>query len=210
MNIMSSILLDFDGVIIQNKNIASFVATKSEQFIAKKYNLSCRESKKVNTVFYKTHGHTAIGIDPKKYREHILEYNDYVFSNINYSSLKHMITKQDEYNLTKLVCKNAIKKYGLFTNAPLTWCENICWMGNVDIYDFIEDTQCFTSDDGLIKPKKHIYDYVESELINDKTIYFVDDNKMNFDEIATNDRWRTFLFKPNQMDLHSVLKGLVS
>lgn len=210
MNIMSSILLDFDGVIINNTNISSFVASKSEQFIAKKYNLSSHKSKQLNRVFYKTHGHTAIGVDPKEYESHILDYNHYVFANIDYSNLKNMITMKDKHNIKQLASSLEGEKYGLFTNAPISWCENICWAANMDIYDFIDDTKCFTSDNGLIKPKKKIYNLVESELKNDRTIYFIDDNEINFKEILHNDKWKTGLFKPNEQDLCLFLKALTS
>lgn len=167
------------------------------------------KSKQVNRVYYKTHGHTAIGVDPLNYKQHILEYNDFVFSNVNYAHLKHNITKDNEDALKRLTSSIKDEKYGLFTNAPLSWCENICWSANVDIYSFIDDTRCFTSDDGLIKPKKQIYEYVESEL-NDEHICFIDDNEINFKEISNKNRWETLLFNPYEQNLCSLLESLTS
>lgn len=199
----SNLLLDFDGVVIRNERIAAIVKNKSESFIAKKYNLTKSQSARVNRVFYKTHGHTAIGVDPNNYKQHVLEYNDYVFSDMEYSLLREYITPTDVRSLRNVVSLK--RKYALFTNAPISWCENMCALAHVDLYDFIDPSRCFASDEGLIKPKKEIYDRVEESLENH--IYFIDDSAINLEAVRDRDRWSTTLLRPDE-DLSSRLTDL--
>jgi FMN phosphatase YigB (HAD superfamily) len=199
----SNLLLDFDGVVVRNERIGAIVKDRSESFIAKKYNLTKSQSARVNRVFYKTHGHTAIGVDPENYKQHVLEYNDYVFSNLDYSLLRAYITPTDVRSLRNVVSHK--KRYGLFTNAPISWCENMCALAHIDLYDFIDPSSCFTSDEGLIKPKKEIYDHVEESLENN--IYFIDDSAINLEAVGDRDRWSTTLLGPDE-DLSSRLIDL--
>lgn len=200
----SNLLLDFDGVVIRNERIAAIIKDKSESFIAKKYNLTKSQSARVNRVFYKTHGHTAIGVDPENYKQHVLEYNDYVFSELDYSRLRAYITPTDVRSLRNVVSLK--RRYGLFTNAPISWCENMCVLAHVDLYDFIDPSRCFTSDEGLIKPKKDVYDHVEESTL-ENLIYFIDDSAINLEAVRDRDRWSTTLLRPDE-DLSSRLTDL--
>jgi len=187
----SSVLLDFDGVLIKNKHISNFVETKSIEYIQKKFNKSTKASKAINTYFYKTFGHTAIGINPKHYQENILEYNEFVFGDIDYRTIDNMMTLNDKLSFRKLQ-KYGKKSFGLFTNAPIDWCENICALANTDIYDYVDEEKRFTSNDGLIKPQREIYQFVEDTLLpTNEKIHFVDDNIINFKCIIDNDKWQT-------------------
>jgi FMN phosphatase YigB (HAD superfamily) len=97
-------------------------------------------------------------------------------------------------------------KFGLFTNAPKEWCENILMFANMDMYDVFDEEMCFSSNDGLIKPKKEIYDFVETKLDDVDVIHFIDDNKMNFKEIITNQKWSThWLQNTRYSNLHTYL-----
>ena len=188
----SSVLLDFDGVLIKNKHISHLIETKSIEYIQKKYNKSMKASKIINTYFYKTFGHTAIGVNPEHYQNNILEYNEFVFDNIDYQTIDNMITLSDKLTLRKLN-RYGHKRFGLFTNAPIDWCQNICALAKVDLYDFVDEEKCFTSNDGLIKPKQEIYQFVEDRLSSspNEKIHFIDDNIINFKCIIDNEKWQT-------------------
>jgi len=186
----SSVLLDFDGVLIKNKHISHLIETKSIEYIQKKYNKSMKESKSVNEYFYKTFGHTAIGVNPQHYRNNILEYNEFVFKNIDYQTIDSMMTLNDRLTLRKLK-RYGHKRFGLFTNAPIDWCENICALAKVNLYDFVDEEKSFTSDDGLIKPKRDIYQFVENTLSStNEKIHFIDDNIINLQCLTDNDKWQ--------------------
>jgi FMN phosphatase YigB (HAD superfamily) len=115
-----------------------------------------------------------------------------------------MMTEYDVIQLNYL--KNYSFKFGLFTNAPQEWCENIFMIAGMDIYDVIDEEICFSSNDGLVKPKKEAYEFVESKLKNVDMIHFIDDNKINFKEIITNKRWAThWLHNTRYFNLHTYL-----
>ncbi|QOI90246.1 hypothetical protein QKU58_gp085 [Pyramimonas orientalis virus] len=187
MSSTSTILLDFDGVVINNANISKYITHQSNVFIQKKYNKTYDKAKVLNKKMYTTHGHTAIGLDVKNPAQHVLDYNEFIFQNMDYTLIHNLLTKEDVTNLNYLV--DYPETFGLLTNAPISWCENICMLANVDMYSIFEHDQCFGSDTGLIKPQKAIFDYVESNIDNKKKLHFIDDNKMNFKELCNNERW---------------------
>lgn len=197
----SSVLLDFDGVLIKNKHISNLIETKSIEYIQKKYNKSIKASKTINTYFYKTFGHTAIGLNQHDYRNNILEYNEFVFENMDYQTIDNLMTLNDRLLLREFK-KYDRKHFGLFTNAPIAWCENICSLAQIDLYAFVEEEKSFTSDDGLIKPQNEIYQFVEDTLIKNEEIHFIDDNLINFKCIVDNDRWKPHLLDKS-IDFHS-------
>lgn len=197
----SSVLLDFDGVLIKNKHISDLIETKSIEYIQKKYNKSMKASKVINTYFYKTFGHTAINPNQHNYRYNVLEYNEFVYSNMDYNTIDNMMTLNDRLSLREFQ-KYGNKQFGLFTNAPIAWCENICSLAQIDLYTFVAEEHCFTSNDGLIKPEKEIYEFVENTMITNESIHFIDDNVINFKCIVDNDRWKTHHLNKST-DFHS-------
>lgn len=203
----SSILLDFDGVLIKNKNLGKLIEQKSIEFIKHKYSKSLHECTLVNTHFYKTYGHTALGLDTSNYKQNILDYNQFVFSKLDYNELANMITDSDKELLSRM--KEYSYSFGLFTNAPLSWCENICHIAGTDIEHFIDDTKLFTSDNGLIKPKDEFYTHVENKLKKDKTIHFIDDSLINLNGIiASNPKWVTHHIDTS-INLHCYLENMI-
>lgn len=209
---MSHILLDFDGVIVKNKYLNDFITTKSNLFVQKYYNKKqLYKCKKINKHFYKTYGHTALGFNPikkKDYTQDILDYNEFVFSDINYDHIKDHITFYDICNIKKLLTYKS--KFGLFTNAPISWCENICSITDTDIYEFIDFDKCFTSDNGLVKPNRECYEIIEEKLIYDDTVInFIDDSYINFKNISSNDKWNPIIFDSNIMTLTDHLNNLL-
>jgi FMN phosphatase YigB (HAD superfamily) len=200
----STILLDFDGVVIDNNHINKYITHKSIQFIQKKYHKGYKKATVLNKQLYSSCGHTAIGIDSDNYKQNVLDYNEYVFSNINYDEIRNLLVHADLIHMKKLC--NYSFKFGLFTNAPIEWCENILMLANVDLYEVMDGDLCFSSNEGLVKPKKESYKNVESKLYNVDKIHFIDDNKMNFKEIIENEKWSThWLNTSRYINLHTYL-----
>lgn len=192
-----NILLDFDGIVIRNQTIGKIIEQKSIDFVQSKLNISHRNSKYINRFLYKTYGHTANGIakyTSERLDDVVYDYNDYVFNNINYKDLSSYLIKNDKDRIDTLmqtIAKTYDNKYGLFTNAPISWCENLLSCLQMDIYDIIDYDKVYTSDEGDLKPNLTMYNYIESEL-ND-TIYFIDDSYVNLSPVLNNDRWKTYL-----------------
>ena len=181
---MKTLLFDFDGVLIKNSKLESIIEDKSVEFISKRLH-NPPNPKDLNRDFYRNFGHTAIGLKyhiKKKHKlqldcnEYINDYNEYVFSNINYDDLKTYISKEN---------------VGIFTNAPSTWCENIAMLMDFDIYEHVNEDFMFTSNEGLVKPILSSYNNVEEKINTD--ILFIDDSIQNLLPILYNDRWDLYL-----------------
>lgn len=194
-------LLDFDGVIINNAFVNQFVVNKSIKYVQYKFKLKSREdAKKVNHYIYKTFGHSSL-TSSRDNTSSILEYNEYVFKNINYEMLSTYMTFQDKKNIRDMLTyKDTL--FGLFSNAPLTWCENICAIADVDMYEFIDSTYCFTSDVAMIKPLKPMYEYVDASIPSSiKKIHFVDDSHVNICNVPRSmTRWELYHLDTSKYD----------
>ena len=186
------VLLDFDGVLINNPIISKYITEKSAHFVRRKYKLRSRcEAINLNKFIYKNYGHSALSYNREDDTSNILEYNDFVFKSINYSLINNCMTLQDKCDIRNM--KVYGKKFGLFTNAPLSWCLNICALADVDMYDFIDEKYCFTSNAGLLKPKLEAYENVEANVLPEyEKIRFVDDNLINLEPIASNPLWISY------------------
>lgn len=191
-----NILLDFDGIILRNDKIGKIIEQKSINFVHERLNSSYSKSKYINKYLYKTYGHTANGVavyTSEKQEDVILDYNNFVFNNIDYKHISSYLTKNDKQRVDMLshqtkVCNH---KYGLFTNAPLTWCENLFYHLELDLYEIIDNNKVFTSDEGTLKPSKLVYENIENNL--DDTIHFIDDSYINLLPVKDNNNWKTYL-----------------
>lgn len=194
-------LLDFDGVIINNAFINQFIVHRSRKYVQHKFKLkSLEDAKKVNDYVYKTFGHSSL-TSSKDNTTSILEYNEYVFKNINYAMLSAYMTLQDKKNIHDMLTYKE-DLFGLFSNAPLTWCENMCAIADVNMYDFIDSTYCFTSDVAMIKPMKPMYEYVDASIPSSiKKIKFVDDSRVNIQSVPRYmTRWELYHLDTSQYD----------
>lgn len=201
---MKTLLFDFDGVLIKNSKLESIIEDKSVEFISKRLH-NPPNPKELNRDFYRNFGHTAIGLKyhvKKKHKlqqidcnEYIDDYNEYVFSNINYNDLKTYISKDDRAHMKRIFTitdtYHQKKNVGIFTNAPSTWCENIAMLMDFDIYEHVNEDFMFTSNEGLVKPILSSYNNVEEKINTD--ILFIDDSIQNLLPILYNDRWDLYL-----------------
>jgi FMN phosphatase YigB (HAD superfamily) len=196
---MQTLLFDFDGVLIKNNKIEKIIEEKSIEYVSRKLK-NHSNPEKLNRSFYKKYGHTAIGL--KHFiqsettidnAEFIQDYNKFVFSNIDYNDFTNHIDKKDIVHINRLfsISGNYYSNVGIFTNAPSTWCENICKLMDIDIYDHIEDNLLFTSDEGLSKPLYDTYKNVEDHISND--IIFIDDSISNLIPVIHREKWNVYL-----------------
>jgi len=200
------VLLDFDGVILNNPIITKYIIEKSVHFVKHKYKLKSRcDAIKLNKYIYKHYGHTALSSNPNDDKSNILEYNDYVFKNINYSLLNNCLSLQEKCDIRDMRVYK--RKFGLFTNAPLSWCLNICALADIDMFEFIDEEYCFTSNDGMLKPKIETYDNVESVVLTEyEKIKFVDDSLINLKPINSNPWWSTYhMNNSKHNNIHSMI-----
>lgn len=195
-----SILLDFDGVIFRNKAFSRLVEKKSIEFVQKYWNVPPSQSNFLNKILYRKYGHTANGIAKttnNNLENIIMDYNDYVFrKDVPYYQLEGLLNKDDyiRFNtLSKYMQKNMDgSKYGLFTNAPLEWCEKVSLMLGYDLSYIIDYNRVFTSDEGLLKPNMDAYNNVMHVTSSEDKVHFIDDNIINIKPVLTIDNWEGY------------------
>lgn len=207
-----NILLDFDGIILRNEKINKIIEEKSIHFVQKKLNKSYFKSERINKFLYRTYGHTANGIanyTSEKLEDVVIDYNNFVFDNINYQDISSYLTKYDKKRINMLLHRSKIyeHKYGLFTNAPLSWCENLFFFLEEDLFDMIDNDKVFASDRGVLKPNILVYKKVENNLENE--IHFIDDSYINLLPIKNNKRWKTHLVNSDDiLDLTDIIENI--
>ena len=204
------ILLDFDGVILKNRHIDAYITKKSIEHVSISRKISLDHAMKLNSKLYPKLGHTSlINSDMYSVSKSIKDYNNYVFDNLNYSTIDTML---DDYNKKYIHKIFEIKNdksvpLGIFTNAPLSWCESILMLCDIDINEEFNENYIFTSDNSFVKPLQISYDTVEKNIDN-KKIYFIDDKKTNIQPIEDKTRWNGIHLHENT-SLHEIMNYLL-
>lgn len=204
------ILLDFDGVILKNRHIDAYITKKSIEHVSISRKISLDHAMKLNSKLYPKLGHTSlINSDMCSVSKSIKDYNNYVFDNLNYSTIDTML---DDYNKNYIHNIFEIKNdksvpLGIFTNAPLSWCESILMLCDIDINEEFDENYIFTSDNSFVKPLQISYDTVEKNIDN-KKIYFIDDKKTNIQPIQDKTRWNGIHLHENT-SLHEIMNYLL-
>jgi hypothetical protein len=199
-----NILLDFDGIIFRNKAFTRIIEKKSIEFVEKYWNVSASHSKFLNKILYKKHGHTANGLaklTKNSLPDVIKDYNDYVFvKNVKHYEFEGLLNKDDYVRfdtLSHYMRNNMDGKYGLFTNAPLVWCETVSLMIGYDLSHIIDYDKVFTSDEGLLKPNMDAYNNVTGVLSSEEKIHFIDDSVLNIEPVFNLENWEGYHINSN-------------
>lgn len=205
-----NLLLDFDGVLFNNKNVQSIVADRSVAFVKQRLNLSTyREARFVNRALYPLKGHTALLIenDPNAVRD----YNQMVFDESLLYMLPGLVNMQDYEHLMKVRrLRNRLSKnvrVGLCTNTTFGYCQEIMHALNVSVDDVFDDV--FTSDSGLVKPQTAFWNNVESQIPGKSPIVLLDDSPLNVQGVQTREHWKPVIISDPE-SLYLFLEFLVS
>lgn len=201
---MQHVLLDFDGVIVRNDKIGKLIQHRSEKFVKKFLGISQTHAVVLNKLLYKKWGHTVNGIvEISNKRDHLrdvlYDYNTFVFKDdFPHDEVMSCITRHDAMWLDAIAEStqrdDLYDKFGLFTNAPLKWCESISFMLGKELSHFIDYDKIFTSDNGSLKPLSSAYEAIEHKLLdsNDGLIHFVDDTYINIRPIELSSKWKGY------------------
>lgn len=204
-----TLLFDVDGILFQNKHVHEYIKNRSVCFLRsnekfrKKYPMSgsCDAASFINKIGYKTFGHTALVIEDT--RECVQDYNDYVFDKKSIEFIKNNVRHEDRVHLDKIrLLMNDCEHLhiGLCTNTPLRYCEAVLYPEESNEFKDQLLNNAFTSDDGLIKPKKQFYDHVERNV--DTHIHFLDDSPVNVKAVSNRKRWYPVLIDKKQDMYH--------
>jgi FMN phosphatase YigB (HAD superfamily) len=190
-----NVLLDFDGVLMQNTKIENIIKERSVRYVKSRTKLSMENAKVLNQNLYPKVGHTALIINnTKHYHNEVFEYNKEVFYTMNFQDDIRPCIHADDFNhienILEILAENK-KKPGLFTNTPLLWVEqNLQFLG-LHVEDVFDTDMLFTSDEGFIKPKCDTYEKVDQSMGGRNTI-FVDDSITNITTAAQFPNWFCF------------------
>jgi FMN phosphatase YigB (HAD superfamily) len=204
-----NILLDFDGVVFDNKRVQSLVTEKSVEFLQHKLRLCPKQARFVNSSTYPVKGHTALICE--NHQEAIHEYNAFVFSKRNLERVASLVDPNDRTHWKRVT---SLRKYirsgyrfSLCTNATRGYCEAILDELDAPLADCFDHV--FTSEQGFVKPQRDYYAHVEHTLPEGKLV-LIDDSPLNILGVsAESSRWDAVLINRPQ-DLHTFLEVLVS
>lgn len=193
------VLLDFDGVVLKNHAANVQVSKRAGIYTwrATKRQLGFRQASELCRNVYIGYGHTVKGLQEIGVSASLAEYNNFVYSTIDYKKLREVNNTFEEVRKLSTYCQqNDIETY-MFTNAPYSWVENML-QDEYDIISHFPDVRRYvgvSSDDEVyLKPGKHIYDAITDKFQGYKQIIFVDDSASNFKPCVKNSLWTNVLY----------------
>ena len=207
-----NLLLDFDGVLFNNKNVHSIVADRSVAFVKQRLKLNTyREARFVNRALYPMKGHTALIF--KNDHNAVLEYNKMVFDEKLLYMLPGLVDSHDYDHLTKVrrlrdrLSKNV--HVSLCTNTTFSYCQEILYALGTSVDELFDDV--FTSDNGLAKPQPAFWNDMEFHLPDENPIVLLDDSPLNVQGVLAIDsgRWKSVLISDPE-SLYLFMEFLVS
>lgn len=194
-----TILLDFDGVIFKNHHLHNVVGRKCEQFVNRYVRVKDKQTLKiVNKSLYETTGHTLLGLQKLGYDICFEEFNNFVYKDIDYTSVRAYISEEQERELS---CVKKIKSYcdqnpnidfRIFSNAPDIWCNTI----SEELFSFTIPTT-YDQTKNILKPDEAAYVAIEKQLPSQKYV-FVDDKLCNLLNVPINGKWTSVWMNPDE------------
>lgn len=227
------LLLDVDGVIIQQPKVIQHVSRNIVQYFSKELDLPMHNALQVNKLLYSEYGHSYRGLrkvfnfdksihhfNTSVYTPDVLqlvkESNQDMLQHVNYMQLKQMVLR--------CRCEN-VPVY-LFTNAPFVWCKTVLSASGLDkfipdehIISCDHDVMLYHEDDGF-KPAGVVYETVQHYINNvhrleDSLFVFIEDSFKNLVPIVGESSWlpvylnhTTLLNAPDSVAvIHSTKEG---
>ena len=204
---MKRVLIDFDGVVYNNKAVFRHIKHRSNCYVSDRLNVPYTDALHLNTRNYLKYGHTVFATHTS-----VTDYNDFVFDvEMLDRVLYNRYEESDTFRLRRL--KRVKEEEGLdlilCTNAPFRYCERILDLSGFAMADMFSPTLCFTSDKvNHVKPSDAFFTHVQSGLAthldqnSDQTettgqIPFYDDSSLNvLAATQTSTSLRSILFDP--------------
>lgn len=200
------VLVDFDGVILRNKQADVQVAKRAGIYTWRKINsikshnqklISPNQASDISYNLYKGYGHTLTGLKSIGVPNcHMKDYNKLVYDTIDYEKLRKYNNNFDDMRELINYCIEHHHEIYFFSNAPYRWMYNIL-KDNQDILSSVHDVRKVLDinedDENYLKPYAHIYDKINSHF-QKENIIFIDDNIGNFKPIINNITWTNILF----------------
>ena len=204
------LLLDFDGVIVNNNTINKNVSKRASLFLSDNTNLKPKKAIKINQKYYRKFGHTLYltnHINDKRKDKHekltITDFNDYIYTDdfIQHKCLNNL--NSNDINLyTEWAMLINRTKYDsifddviIFSNAPTIWIEQsikkLHDMSSIkfNVDDIISVPEKFNE---KLKPDIEPYNLFTESYVYDNAYVYIDDNETNLQYT----KWINCLFDP--------------
>jgi len=200
-NTNKTLVLDFDGVILDNPIASNIIIDNINNFVEIKLKNIPHKPIDINKDFFYTFGHTLLGLDAFfNIKVPLKEFNDFIYDD---NTFKQVANIYENNNLNRVSqVKQLVDKYNydvyIFSNASYKWIDFNLELLNLKNY-FTHD-KIITCDNHLInnnliiKLQKKSY-YIVEQIINNKNITFVEDNIVNLIEAPT--YWDKYLISSN-------------
>lgn len=209
------LLLDVDGVVLQNRRVLSYVKSKVTNYV--RANVpgihSLRDAEHLNRVLYTSYGHTHTGLKAiyGKSAPSLENFNQMIYDEdtLNFLVDSHHLDRDASYrahDIKHLLDVASIKDVPvyLFSNAPGVWCNAVVdTLALRDYFPSSDQMLCgshpvFQND--LLKPDPRLYKAVAG-LMNyvhrdrgDAQILLVDDSWANLRTILHDPNWSALYF----------------
>lgn len=220
------LLLDMDGVVLQQPNIHRFVAMRASAFVRRKLDpiipgITYDKANSINRALYTTYGHTLIGLNGVfKTGTSIHEFNSRVYDSftmdyVHYFQNDSTMRKNGNEVLQVLEeCHLRNVPVYIFSNAPIHWCRAVLDMMGLPIRTehILGSNHPVFDKNHLLKPQAGLYREV-SHLMStrhnaDHELVFVDDSLMNLRPCMGNEKWRPVLFHPGMASLDTSVMSI--
>lgn len=204
------LLLDFDGVIINNNTINKNISKRASLFLSDNTHLQLEQSIKINKKYYRKFGHTLYltnYINNKRKNKNnelsITDFNNYIYTDDfiqnkclnNFNSIDVNLYKEWAIliNRTKYDC--TFDDVIIFSNAPTIWIDQsikkLHEMSSIklNVDDIISVPEKFNE---KLKPDIEPYDSFTESYVYDNAYVYIDDNETNLQYT----KWINCLFDP--------------
>lgn len=207
-----ALLLDVDGVILNQPRVLHKLGHKAVQFVHQHVpgNKNILQAAEINTMLYTTFGHTHRGVREifGKKALSVSAFNEFVYDKdlISYLTMhvNDEIVQTRGQQVRKLVehaMDRGVPCY-LFSNGPDVWCNTI--MDMIDMNTWIPSQNRLTSShpvfqENLLKPDatlyKNVATFIEQSYRDTMQLVFVDDSLINLVPVLHSPAWKPVLLK---------------
>lgn len=198
-----ALLLDVDGVIVQNRSLLNRVEKNAAKFVQKCIPKTNQEHPVVlNQRLYKQHGHTLLGLRAEfDVEAEIDDFNKEVYTSDILADLKahltssEFVTNTQGIDHTMATCAARKVPVYLFSNAPLTWCLPVAYRLRLSEYNVITANV----DNKVMKPHAEMYDKAYEYICKESSLFcpsaiFVDDSMTNLLAVRDKQLWTPLHF----------------
>lgn len=197
-----ALLLDIDGVIVQQPRLLQRVEKNAVQYTRHKTRV--KDAQVLNMRLYKQHGHTLLGLQKEfGVTDNIIDFNKHVYTD---ELLGDLNTHLHSSEFTKdiigldtvlLLCSSYNIPVYLFSNASFAWCLLVAERLGISPWNMIPGY-----DLTALKPKKYAYrnayNYVSRRERNtDVNLMFLDDSLRNLIPVQGHPLWTPMHFSLN-------------